>query len=535
MDGPWDAPSRALLRIVANLAVLLLEGSQGKALARVAEDLGDVVEEARGTLPAEVSRLVESAQSTLSSPSSVPYAACTAALSSVTHAAELLANSASPPYVPPLSRLPAELVSRIVEFCQLDDPRQRQKANLLLASTSRTLYRAVRPVLVREMHLFTARQLERAAASIRSRERNPDAVRVFTADLKIADIELQPDGSWAGRRLLPLIAALDHLEVLHLRLRRRQGELLYLPEGLEALAPLGGSDEWFDTLHKPTVRDLHLPSIRCAYNESSLQLVFGPPPALKALRLGEAEEPPDSDSEDADHWYLKETLRPDPPGLPRPVPQTQLKVLAVPWRRIKPVDLLRILRPAGPASASPCTLEHLEVLLDLEGDIDQRVREVAEILFILAPTIQHLSLRLVAEEPLHDDPDQRRLTDAILAGLAQCTKLLRLEMGGPSLWTDWPIDICNLHPPNLHEIVLLPCTYNGELLDYSERRPRTVRSAVVCIPGLDWTPPEGFHWRSELEHLRGPLQVAEENGMEVKLEVRAAEAKWWEEHGGELL
>ncbi|BGP12858.1 hypothetical protein JCM10213_000381 [Rhodosporidiobolus nylandii] len=522
--------ARALLRLSTSLAghVDPLEGGDERAMGRLAEELREVLEDAQGTLDPDVVRLLSSAKSTLASPDSfIPPASCTGALSAIASGLHLVVSSASPPRPPPFSRLPAELVARIVELCQSDDLRLRQNTNLALSATCRVLYAAVRPTLIREMHLFTASQVEGAAKALSSGERDADAVRELTADLKLADLELQPNGRWAGRHFLPLVALLDKLDKLHVSFTPADPSREEADEVERALGLVDAhteDSEWHSLPYKPMVRDLRLPLPRPGLASTTLALSYHSPGPLERLYIGDTARP-QLGLDDLVDWardVLPEAVKRKPPPL---------KVLAIPFVPITASELLDIVRPPhlDDTTVPPCRLEDLEVLLNIDSNIPDAVKNVQALFEALAPTLRRLVLRVVFIDGL-EYPDDRRFVSALCAALAQCETLEYLEMGGIELWCDWPIALGEDHPPNLRTIVFLPHTYPGALIDYAESRPRTVRQATLCLPAVE----KFDHWRQNtMEYVRGALEVCEEHGLEVRLEVREAEGEWWELWNGE--
>ncbi|GAA6035217.1 hypothetical protein JCM8097_006424 [Rhodosporidiobolus ruineniae] len=506
MPGPGAASvdaSTRLLRVLTSLTAQLdpVKGIDAKTARRTAEDVDDIVEDYGTSLSSDICQLLTSASSSLSalSTSIVPYSACLSAHLSLARALSLFADS--PPTRPsPFSRLPTELVDRIVELCQGGDDdgdmRLRQKTNLALASTCRAFHRSAQPILRREVHLFTLGLL---------------------CDLSIQELKLRNDGSWPGRHVETVLPELSKLEVLHVHFRPSMPFTQYRNGSEDQVFQALGLEEdmWNYLFDKPTLRDLRMPLFAqhqlsdYAFNK----VPFNPPPHLTRLAIGHRDYPLDLDL-----WvpHLVQL-----PGYPRGHNYTHL---SLPWLPIQPSDLLELIRPAPDLVSN---LVHLEVLLMFYDDAAAAVDDLEELFAYLAPSLRSLTIR--ADKDREDDwtPDERdEVTDGLCMALSQCKLLEHLEIAAstPCLSTDFSVNLSRAHPPNVRSIVFLsPHALHG-LVDYAENRPRSVRSAKICLPSPDdWLALE----RGDMAVTRGALVVAAEHGLELELWIRLAEAAWW--------
>ncbi|GAA5955444.1 hypothetical protein JCM10213_000375 [Rhodosporidiobolus nylandii] len=436
--------SAALLRVLASLISHIdpVKGGKASAMRRAREELSEVVEELKGGLSQDVLVLLSSAGQILTSSDqpSLPFSAAVSAVSALSHAAELLVIAASPPHTPPFSRLPAELVARVVELCQVEDVRVRQNTNSALAATCRSLHAGVRPILEREVHLFRPGQLERVSPLFRSGMRKPEQLETLTVELDLDDLKLQPDGRFNGRHLHSLLSLVrDHVERFHLHLT---------------------------PLRNPR------PTARLTTDDN-----------LNAAGLGEAWDRIIQRSQFRDRFLDRQMDE------PLNVPEAEgaaYERLALPWLAVSPRVLLHLLSldngEAGGTDPRASHITHLEVTLTFESTsgLEDRVAHIRRV-FSRTPHLTHLTLRL--RSSALPRPDAQSFARVLAHALCLCGELVHLEIGG----TDFEDDF---FPPvfkhsSLRTIVLLPTPHFavGGLEDYlmiGEEATGSVRRLVYC-------------------------------------------------------
>ncbi|GAA5977350.1 hypothetical protein JCM11641_000071 [Rhodosporidiobolus odoratus] len=461
----------------------------------------------------------------------IPAATCTSALACLTAALHTLTTIDFPPRQPAFSSLPAELVAHIVAFAQFPEDDVRQRTNLALSATCHLFRRTVHPILFREVHLSTAKQLEGVTRDVHSGLRIVDDIRQFTTDLTIEDLRLKGDGSWPGSRLLPLINSLTRVDTLRLRLHLSNCDDSGRDELLLACAPLNGllgfgDGEWGSLLEKPMLHDVEVPVMKSEHAGAAIQHLYHSSTNLQTLRIGQSSLPVavEADVVSTSRCRIIERTHHDPTFHASPPP---LKSLAMPFVAIYPDDLLALIRPPlHPDETQPASpLEHLEVVLDIDESLAEAVTAV-EAIFAQLTALRHLSLRLNSAEPFDGD-DAREFSPALCRALAQCTALESLEMGGVELWSDWPVDLGKSHPPNLRSITFLPYTDVSCLIDYAQTCPRSVAVVTYCLPAIEAYPHGAL---DQMEYLRAAIEVVEEEGMTCKLETREAEGVFWKKH-----
>ncbi|BGP12863.1 hypothetical protein JCM10213v2_000780 [Rhodosporidiobolus nylandii] len=468
--------SAALLRVLASLISHIdpVKGGKASAMRRAREELSEVVEELKGGLSQDVLVLLSSAGQILTSSDqpSLPFSAAVSAVSALSHAAELLVIAASPPHTPPFSRLPAELVARVVELCQVEDVRVRQNTNSALAATCRSLHAGVRPILEREVHLFRPGQLERVSPLFRSGMRKPEQLETLTVELDLDDLKLQPDGRFNGRHLHSLLSLVrDHVERFHLHLtplrNPRPTARLTTDDNLNA-AGLG--EAWDRIIQRSQFRDVSLPR---AYIESTRYhyswIFCSAYNGIRRLRIGQSDQP-----------QMDEPLN---------VPEAEgaaYERLALPWLAVSPRVLLHLLSldngEAGGTDPRASHITHLEVTLTFESTsgLEDRVAHIRRV-FSRTPHLTHLTLRL--RSSALPRPDAQSFARVLAHALCLCGELVHLEIGG----TDFEDDF---FPPvfkhsSLRTIVLLPTPHFavGGLEDYlmiGEEATGSVRRLVYC-------------------------------------------------------
>ncbi|GAA5977400.1 hypothetical protein JCM11641_000086 [Rhodosporidiobolus odoratus] len=303
------------------------------------------------------------------SSSTVPYVQCLDAQAAMVAALRLFA-SPLPIRPSPFFRLPSELVSHIVQFCQDEDLFVRQSTNLALSRTTRSLYRAVRPILRVEVHLFTAQQLERVSRNFKEHDFATSAIESLPVNLKLCQIKRPPDERWAGRLLFPLLSqyrAKESARVLHIHLApsdsdgeidedevfwQRQEEMMH------ALRFAGKSSA--NELRGWRFRILDELEMSFISGYSMYELVgfiADPPPFLQRLALGTGSE--------------------------------QFTHLKLPFFDFSPADFTSLLLP--PTFSGPSALEHLEItfsIIDFQSDVGSLVNLLGRL-----PSLRDLSLR----------------------------------------------------------------------------------------------------------------------------------------------
>ncbi|BGP12896.1 hypothetical protein JCM10213_005151 [Rhodosporidiobolus nylandii] len=486
-DQPSSARvARALLRLSTGLAghVDPLEGGDGRAMRRLAEELREVLEDTQGTLDPDVVRLLSSAQSTLSSSeSTLPYVDCLSAHFAI---ARTLSNT-----------------------------------NLALTRTCTAFYAAVAPILAAEIHLFTAGQLERVAARFRSDRKLKNGVRELTVRLELAEITEQRDQRWAGRFLVPLIESLASSKAfttLHLRFRAENG----CEGGTEAFqsrlfTALGlGESDWWDlaVFELRGVRDLVLPSVGpVGSSHVAINALLRSGAALERVQIGSSAFPYHVSPED----IAKE--RSGPSQRVHPFNAPQLRSLAIPFFTFFPGDLSLL----APDNAPPPPLERLELSIRLDSPATDG-DPVAAFLGRLAPSLRHLSLRFRGEGHSGTEAFKKVLLNA-LADL----ELESLEIGGHPITEVFFIDVVE-RVPSLRHLTMLPTTSmdfdHWQLIDACDSMPSSLRTFTVCTPSRGRLS-AGDAWGAGLA--RRYLAAGDAGQPVIKLEDRAAEYRSLEE------
>lgn len=112
--------------------------------------------------------------------------------------------------------LPLELISHIITLAQHPTNfGERQQTNFALSRVSRDVYRLVRPILRRELHITEAWQFSRLAAVMASNRKRFADVRTLSAILHPGELQLQDDGSWHGRFFRDSLSKLMELASRH--------------------------------------------------------------------------------------------------------------------------------------------------------------------------------------------------------------------------------------------------------------------------------------------------------------------------------
>ncbi|GAA6035228.1 hypothetical protein JCM8097_006428 [Rhodosporidiobolus ruineniae] len=478
-----DASTR-LLRVLTLLTAQLdpVKGIDSKTARRAAEDVNDIVEEHGMSLSSDVRQLLASASSSLSpsSTSTVPYFVCLSAHLSLARALPLFADS--PPTRPsPFSRLPAELVDRIVALCQGDDDdgdmRLRQNTNLALASLAAPSTAPLSPT------------------SAGRHERDVAAVTTSTISLALSDIKLRKDGRWAGAHLVSFLRQLHNVEVLRVE---------FDPELSEDDTASDLQAELSDALDFGSEPGAH------STTTSRLCVAYPSPPSPKIIlpasiifcssRRRACPVSPRDYKRDAEQRYTH---------------------LLLPWLALRPSHMLDLVRPFSNIAPQ---LRHLETFLVFEHDLQTTISAIEELFSSLAPTLESLVLRLDTDQDW-DWQQKNNVTNALCQGLARCDKLKHLELGATSrcLLTDFGINLSGTHPPAVESIVFLLPHAMGALVDYAETRPRSVRTATLCIASPEWVTDVGFI----LPQVHGAIAVCAEHGLMLSLTVRGREAEWW--------
>ncbi|BGP12969.1 hypothetical protein JCM10213_006608 [Rhodosporidiobolus nylandii] len=516
-----DASTR-LLRVVGLLLPHLdpVKGGKAKALGPVVNDLQELLDEGSLGLPAAVQSLVSSAVASLSSNTpTILYSDCLTALSAITSALPLLVAPSSPPLPSPFSHLPAELVARVVDFCQDEDLRLRQNTNLALSRTCRALYAAVRPIILRrEVHLFTAAQLERVAEKVKADDDFRRGICQLTTQLELPEISEQKDGTWAGRHLVPLVEALAEspsFAALQLHFRDSSGceggTSTFEAELLHALGLEG--DDWWDfgvyTLEK--VPSLVLPSPNFSHAWTfAVRVLLRPGTKVERLELGStrfpyAVDPLDLDLVRARHGLLGRL----PPSF------SQLRSLVLPFFTLRPHNLALL----APADALSPPLERLELAIHLETPDAEEGQLIEAFLSRLAPSLRHLSLRQRGEPPGGGDEYAKMLQGA----LGSCT-LTTFELGGTFLCDlDFVEIACCIS--SLRRLVVLPTPDSrffspAGLAMVEPSLPSYLETLTLCTPDRR-TRSAGDAWGSRA--MRRMFEMCARSGIELKLEERQAE------------
>ncbi|GAA6035384.1 hypothetical protein JCM8097_008849 [Rhodosporidiobolus ruineniae] len=522
-----DASTR-LLRVLASLVVQLdpVKGIKATTLKALAEDIEDIGKEHGEGSSSDVVPLLTSADASLSNPDgvSVTYTACLAAQTSLARALELLALPPPPLSPSPFLRLPAELVARIVDFCQTDDLRLRQSTNLALSRTCRLFRRHAAPILATEMSLFTAGQIERAAAAVAAKSSNELVVKDLVIDVALRDIERRSQAEWAGRRIMPLVdrlledCSLRTLQI-HIRQPPSPEERFDPPRYREdVLAALGTDTNWY-YYQFPNVEELHLPSL---FNDVSHNL-FDPPAALRHLGLGVSSPPATVPPEDQSAVLMAaQTRRAEHGARGGAISDINYEVLAMPYIALFPRDLRALVLP--PSLSTP-TLTHLEITVCLDNSrLD--CEAIAAILRSLAPSLRRLALRTIvvpAAGQIHNYIDDFQLL--VPPALATCTSLEHFEIGGEcvdnSVFSSTGIGLL----PRLRTLFVLPLTPHrgGHYLGPHIRCMAALRHLTVLTPILSTLSMTDV-WNNRLVE---EITIAcEERGIELVIKEETAERAW---------
>ncbi|GAA6035325.1 hypothetical protein JCM8097_008816 [Rhodosporidiobolus ruineniae] len=525
-DTTARAATARLLRVVGALITLVdpKKGVKASLLSGLVNEIKEVAEECGSSLSSDVRQRFTSATSSLTSSvdTFVPYTACLSAHVSLARALQLLAVP-SPSSAPPFSKLPVELVAKIVKHCQVDDVRVRQATNLALSRTCRFFRPSVLPILKAEMHLFTPRQLEVVAKQIRADERGYPALKHLTVDVELDAIQLQQDGSWPGRRIPYVVDALldtAPLETLHVHIRptpsvnllaaaNSVSEYTAAIEEALALEP----DGWH--IQVGSVADLAVP---CALSIDYGNLFGGfavrdGVSSIRRLRVGTSGPPPCT--ADAVEFRHLRILYDDQQAKRAQQGQDThgfaFETLALPYHLFYPADLLPLVFPTW--SLSP-TLTHLEVALSISNmQIDSKT--TAHILTCLAPSLRRLTLRLVFNTNYIVDFDV--FENLVTPALKECTRLEHLKLGGNAL----DVTILNAvrvlrrlqtlvilsSPDGLDDLAFLP--------DEVSHFPSSLRSLTLG---------ERYIGSDTLNRL---MTACEENEIEYRNEPSDAEDRWY--------
>ncbi|GAA5941944.1 hypothetical protein JCM10213_004343 [Rhodosporidiobolus nylandii] len=451
-----DASTR-LLRVASHLLLEVdpVKGGKAKALGLVVDELKDLLDHETLRLPAAVQSLLCSAITSLSSDiPTIPYPDCLYALSAISSALPLLVSPFSP-RPSPFSYLPAELVARIVDFCQDEDFRLRQNTNLALSYACRGLHRVVQPILRTEMHLYTTGQLERAMEKAQRTPIKALQVRELTADLSLPEIARQPDGRWAGRHLPRLISVLSQTKALRkLRINFRPSDPASDSEagedpGDEVLFAVGLDVGEWEGLFSPRkemrrVEDLSLPALdKTDTCVPFVRTLFGPSSRLQHLRIGNASHPHTVDEDDLTDMQQQYEKSFEGRGGPLKV-YASLRTLALPYFAFQTAKFLPFTLPQN--------LEHVEVTLLLEDTLRVEVVRLSDLFTQLAPSIRHLVLRVKREGC--SAAEAETICNVLQSGLRSCTKLRHLELGGHIIAASFLEEVGLLHPART--FVLLP-------------------------------------------------------------------------------
>ncbi|BGP12960.1 hypothetical protein JCM10213_006599 [Rhodosporidiobolus nylandii] len=520
---PATEASTRLLRLVGLLVPHLdpVKGGKAKALGLVEDDLQELLDDENQALPAAVQSLLSSAITSLSSSApSIPYSDCLIALSAITSALPLLVAPSSPPLPSPFSHLPAELVARVVDFCQDQDLRLRQNTNLALSRTCRALYAAVRPILRREVHHFTPGQLERIPAKVKADNEFKLGLREFTVQLELSEIREQKDGTWAGRHLLPLIWGLrraERIHTLHLGFKDESGCEGGTEDFEESLfSALGTSAyDWerdFASGWHP--RDRLVPALGRHTNlDFAIRALIRLVPSTERYQFGASAFPYLVDSAAFNQKIAAEVLHNPTLSFAR------LRALIIPFH----VFHLQNLAVLSPQSGRPPSLQHLEIAVRIE-DPAEDVKAVAVMLGSLTPSLRRLSLRFKASNGLDGSDFQPTLVDT-LASL----QLERLEIGG-HLITERFFDGLATRLPSLRHLTALPMS--DDAINHWEfeavccQRYSSLHTSSICTPDRASSGADDA-WGARL--VRQYIEEAEFCRIKLTLETRAAEYEWLEQ------
>ncbi|BGP12947.1 hypothetical protein JCM10213_004369 [Rhodosporidiobolus nylandii] len=518
-----DASTR-LLRAASHLLLEVdpVKGGKAKALGLVVDELKDLLDHETPRLPAAVQSLLCSAITSLSSDiPTIPYPDCLYALSAISSALPLLV-SPSPPRPSPFSRLPAELVAGIVDFCQDEDLRLRQNTNLTLSRTCRPLYTAVRPILAAEVHLFTAGQLEQVAKKAEQAS-YARLVRVLTADLSLSDIARQPDGRWAGWQLPGLVRLLGQagsLRKVDIQLRPSGKPVEF--DSFDEILPAVGLDanEWEELFYPrkslPTVEELTLPVLSPGITERPFfRALLKPSSRLKHLRIGHPSHPHTLDRGRLARAAAAYKVWHDERGGAAKA-YSSFRTLALPFFPFYPLDFVRF--------TAANKLEHLELCLFLDGAVNVHLAPLAELLANLAPSIRRLVLRI--KRPGCTVEDASAVCGVLWPGLQACSKLEHLELGGDVVGVDILKKTGML--PSVSSFVLLP--HAGDHLEAEDAAQEMkslwrLKSFTICLPSA--APVEGGGTWSE-RALRILTETCRIGRTAFKIEGREKEYEWLE-------
>ncbi|GAA6043539.1 hypothetical protein JCM8097_001212 [Rhodosporidiobolus ruineniae] len=433
--------ARGILRIIGALVAVLdpVKGAKASTLRGLAEDVRGIEKECGTVLSSNIRQLLHMAIASLSSSTAIytPFATAFSAQLVLTQAVNLLTFSPPPASRPSFSRLPAELIAHIVEFCQFDDPRLRQDTNLALSRTCRAFYRAVSPILAVERHIFTPGQLERIAKSMLRRKaydsddeddgdpRRDDVAPwhlcELTIDLTVDELQRKPGTRWVGRLVEPLVMEVGDIccmRALRLRLRPT-AKHDHIDNLLRALGMSG--DDWAafvpDCLNRAEA--VEIPVFSCGYVEAPafLQGLLQRSSATVAS-FGTSATPYETSAEDTTSFVNL---------FPADRSFVHLEGLSAPFLSFDPSTLLRLLRPPIPLLTAQ--LSRLDVAFDFDHPTVDAAAEDLKIVFrLLAPSLRRLALRVRNHGVL---PRSRGVVhSAVLDSLALCLNLEHLEVGG---------------------------------------------------------------------------------------------------------
>ncbi|GAA6035363.1 hypothetical protein JCM8097_008834 [Rhodosporidiobolus ruineniae] len=523
--------SARLVRIAAPLAVQLdpMRAIPAGAMQHGALELGRMLENSGGSIPDAVALFLHVAFDSLTPPDSavIPYAACLDAHVALGRALQLLAASDLPSAA--FSRLPMEILARVVDFCQTDDFRLRQSTNVALAQTCRSLHGVVSPILAAERHVCTAGQLERLYRLVSSNRETAAHVRQLTITVGIEELERQQDGRWAGRFFESLLWTLKAtLRSLRIRIEPGQGwDFMDFQRAL-GMSPEPG-DDWqhlIDSVFRG-IEDVEHPIFdNHGYATDIINTILKSPATVHA-RIGHASLPYPTWAEfTRQHLVRQRRLGSDeqaPKGSFR-----HLRTLSAPYFAFYPLDLFTLLRPLDPAT--PPILQHLDIALRLTdpGVTGASNLEALDTLFsLLAPSLRRLAVRISAAE--REGHTSSPIQSALAPAIRHCIHLEQLEVGGRGLDEGvLSADGTALPFPRLEHLTVLPLL--GMLdLDALERvvdklLPPSLRRLVLCIPANVPRPSESV-WPEKC--FRYFEEDCERQGIKLKIETRVEEDKWF--------
>ncbi|GAA5862816.1 hypothetical protein JCM8547_006558 [Rhodosporidiobolus lusitaniae] len=468
---------------------------EATAQATLAAALGLLAEDK----PADVRRLLylttDIIETLTAEDDPLPYRTGLDVLGTLHHALSLLSLPSSPPSPSPVSRLPAELIARIVHFCQIDDLRLRQNTNLALSRTCRAFYLAVRPIHAAEVHLFTPHQLKAVAFRVKEDEAFKTAIRFFSTDLVVQDLDWtneRPD--WPGHQLhllLLQLATAAAVDRLYLGLRFRETR-----EARRMLSRVLGvrPDARYELLGTgfPSVVDLRV-SLPDDVGAGDVTAVLkGPPAQRRHLCMGSGTRPYAIFNLDLEDWLNQAIenceLRQD---LLR-----QYETVSLPFIEFAPAFLQFLLDSPG----SQPILRRLDITLHLgfePNDLTGHLSDLLELFNVL------------------------EVSTPVVQALKQCRYLEHLELGGDCFQATVFMELRN-HLPHLHHLVVLPCLNPG--FDHGELAhalPRHVRSLAVWDMASSPRPLTAGEARARL------VAACQKGGIALQFQEREAEVKWY--------